>query len=39
MSVPVVGGEWMNEELNRFLRSHKVLQMEQQLVSGSGGAY
>ena len=39
ISVPVVGGEWMNEELNRFLRSHKVLQMEQQLVYGSSGTY
>lgn len=39
ISVPMVGGEWMNDELNRFLRGHKVLQVEQQLVSGTAGAY
>jgi len=38
-SVPVVGGEAINEELNAFLRGNKVLQVEQQLVTGAEGAY
>lgn len=32
-----MGGEAMNEELNKFLKGHKVLQVEQQLVAGTGG--
>ena len=32
ISVPVVDGDIMNEELNRFLRSKKILKMEQKLV-------
>lgn len=39
ISVPVVGGEAMNEELNKFLQSHKILQVEQQLVNASEGPY
>lgn len=35
-TVPVQGGEEANEELNRFLRGHKILQVEQQLVGNSG---
>ncbi len=38
-SVPIVGGEAINEDLNKFLRGHKILQVEQQLVEPSGGAY
>jgi len=38
-SVPAVGGESANEEMNAFLRGHKILQVEQQLVSGSEGTY
>lgn len=38
-SIPVVGGEVLNEELNAFLRSRKILQVEQQLVQQSDGAY
>ncbi len=38
-SVPVVGGELVNEELNAFLRGRKILQVEQEPVSGTGGAY
>lgn len=32
-SIPVYGGEVITEEMNTFLRSKKVLQMEQHLVS------
>ena len=38
-SVPVVGGEAENDELNAFLRGNKILQVEQQLVSGAEGTY
>ncbi len=30
-TVPILGGEALNEELNKFLRSHKVLKVDQQL--------
>ena len=39
ISVPVLGGEAMNEELNSFLRSKKIIQIEQHLVNDSGGAF
>lgn len=39
ISLPVVGGEAINDELNRFLRGHKILQVEQQFVSGQEGLY
>lgn len=38
ISVPAIGGEAMNEELNAFLRGHKILQVEQQLADKAGGA-
>lgn len=38
-SVPVVGGEAVNEELNAFLRGRRILQVEQQLVNGPDGSY
>ena len=38
ISVPAIGGEAMNEELNAFLRSKKVIEVTQQLASGSGGS-
>lgn len=38
ISVPVLGGEARNQELNTFLRSQKIIQVEQQLVQGAGGA-
>lgn len=38
-SVPAVGGEAINEDLNKFLRGHKILQVEQQLINEAGGAY
>ncbi len=37
-SIPIHGGEAINEEMNAFLRSKKVLQMEQQLISDRHGA-
>ncbi len=33
ISVPVVGGEAQNEELNQLLRSKKVVEMRQELVT------
>lgn len=38
ISVPVVGGEDMNDMLNAFLRSHKVIKVEKQLVQNEGTA-
>lgn len=38
-TVPIVGSEAVNEELNAFLRGKKVLQVEQQLVQGTRGNY
>lgn len=39
ISIPVVGGEAVNEALNAFLRGNRILQVEQQLVSSSEGTY
>jgi superfamily II DNA helicase RecQ len=39
ISVPLVGGEQANEELNLLLRSKKVLQVDSQLVSYPTGGY
>lgn len=38
ISVPVVGGEDLNEELNIFLRSKKVIQVDQEFVGDGQGA-
>lgn len=38
LTVPIYGGEAMEEVLNVFLRSHRVLQVEQRLVETPGGA-
>lgn len=38
IAVPVIGGEALNEDLNAFLRSKKVIQMDHQLVNQPGGA-
>ena len=38
ISVPVIGGEALNEELNDFLRSKKIVQVDQRLVAEPGGA-
>jgi superfamily II DNA helicase RecQ len=37
-TIPVFGGEVLNEELNLFLRSKKILQIENQLISDGRGA-
>lgn len=36
-TMPAFGGEAAEEELNRFLRSHRVLQLERHFVSDQGG--
>lgn len=36
-TIPVLGGERANEELNTFLRSKRVLQEEHRLVESEGG--
>ena len=38
-SIPIPGGEVQNEEMNVFLRSKKVLHVENQLVQHSHGAF
>lgn len=38
-SVPAVGGGEANEALNKFLRSKKVLQVDQQMIQVGGTAY
>lgn len=38
-SVPVVGGETINDDLNAFLRGNKILQVDQQLVASAEGTY
>lgn len=37
--IPAIGDEDLNEEMNRFFRSKKVLQIESNLVQAIGGAY
>ena len=36
-TIPVLGGEALSEDLNLFLRSQKILQVEHQLVQNTGG--
>lgn len=38
-TIPILGGEALNEEMNRFIRSKKVLQIESQMVNQDQGAY
>lgn len=38
-TIPIVGGESIQEELNLFLRSKKILQVENQLDNDGGGLY
>ncbi len=38
-TIPIVGGEAINEDLNLFLRSHKVLEVEKQLVLANGSGF
>lgn len=38
-AIPIIGGEQMNEEMNTFLRSKKVLQMESQIVTHANTAF
>lgn len=38
-TIPILGGEQIQEELNAFLRSRKVLQVEQQLVANEQGNF
>lgn len=38
-TIPIIGGEALNEMMNTFLRSKKVLEMEKQLVTKGDQAY
>ena len=38
-AIPVADDGTSMEEMNRFLRSHKVLETEQQLISTKNGAF
>ncbi len=37
--IPIPGGEQMNEEMNQFMRSKRVLQTENQFVSNPSGTF
>lgn len=37
-TIPIMGGERLEVELNQFLRSKKILQTDHQLVNGADGA-
>ncbi len=34
-TIPIIGGEQINEEMNLFLRSHQVLQTDFKLITNS----
>jgi superfamily II DNA helicase RecQ len=38
-TIPILGGEAFNEEMNAFLRGHRIISVEDQLVQGSGGGW
>jgi hypothetical protein len=38
-TIPIPGGEALTEDMNVFLRSKKILQMENELVSTPQGAH
>ncbi len=38
-TIPILGGEQINEEMNRFLRSKKILQTENHLVTTPEGTF
>jgi superfamily II DNA helicase RecQ len=38
-TIPIQGGEMITEEMNKFLRSKRVLQTESHLISSSSGAF
>lgn len=38
-NIPIPGGEAMNEEMNVFLRSKKIMQVEDHIVQGGQGAF
>lgn len=38
-TIPIIGGEALNEEMNVFLRSKKILQVESQIVQERSGAF
>ncbi len=38
-TIPIIGGEWVNEEMNAFLRSKKILTTETEMVKNERGAF
>ena len=38
-TIPVVGGEEQQEALNKFLRSHKIIKVDKEVVNISGDSY
>jgi len=38
-NIPIPGGEGMNEEMNLFLRSKRILQIEDHIVQGGQGSF
>ncbi len=39
ITIPINGVEDYNEDLNKFLRSHKIVEVEKQLIQTSTGVY
>ena len=38
-TIPVLGGEEQQDELNKFLRSHKIIKVDKEIVDISGNSY
>ena len=38
-TVPIISGEQINDELNRFLRSQKIVEIDKQIVTQAGNSY
>lgn len=37
-TIPTIDGESVSEEMNRFMRGHKILEVEQQLITNANGS-
>ncbi len=38
-TIPILGGEPFNEEMNAFLRAHRIISVEDELVQSGSGAW
>ncbi len=39
ITVPIIGGDAANDELNKFLRGYKILKVEQEITTSGSNAY